>query len=139
MDYIFFRSTPRSLEDLDNLLKGMNYLARQLGEEKAKQVESSPEEFFNANKFRYYQSKAYHRAIPFSILSTLAGVFAIGGYDNSHKILRNKKPVIFAAGFCIYFVSYKFFEFRAGFRNEDWVAHNYAKYLLITRNARVKM
>ena len=135
----FFRNAPRNIEDLDQLIGAMNYLSKQLGDERAKEVEQAPEEYFNANKFRYYQLKAYHRAIPFTFVSTLLGVFAIGGYQNSNYILKKKFPFVLTAGFLIYFSSYKFFEFRAGFRKEDWMAHNYAKYLLITRNTKVKM
>ena len=135
----FFQKTPRNLSDLDQLISAMNYLSKQLGDDRAKEVESAPEEYFNANKFRYYQSKAYHRAIPFTFVSTLLGVFAVGGYEKSNYILKKKMPFVLSAGFLIYFASYKFFEFRAGFRKEDWMAHNYAKYLLITRNTKIKM
>ena len=138
MKSFLFSSTPRSLDDLDQLSRAMNHLSKKLGEEKSKEVEQHPEEFFNSNKFWYYQAKAYQRAIPFTFLSTIAGVFAVGGYDNSAHILRNRKSLVFATGFIIYYASYKFFERRAGFRNEDWYAHNYAKYLIITRNVKIK-
>ena len=119
-------------------MKNMNYLKNQVGEEKAGQIEQSPESFFNANKFRYYQAYAYHRAIPSSILVTMFGVFAIGGYDNSNYIIRKRFPLVAASGFVLFLGFYKIFEFKAGFREEDWKAHNYAKYLLITRNVKVK-
>ena len=134
----FFSESDRYLNDIDRLGASMNYLARKLGEEKAREIERHPEDFFNANKFRYYQAKAYHRAIPFSFIATLMGVFAIGGYENSHKILFRKWPLVGLAGLTVYFVSYKAFEYKAGFRNDDYDAHTYAKYLLIMRNIRVK-
>lgn len=82
--------TPRTIEDIDRLAMSMNYLAKTIGEEKAQQIEAAPEEFYNGNKFRYSQAKGYHRSIPFTFLSTLGGVFALGGYQNSNRILRTR-------------------------------------------------
>ena len=133
-----FTSAPRSLDDLDTLSRAMNQLSKQLGEERSKEIEKHPEEFFNANKFWYYQVKAYLKAIPFTLIALPLGVFAVGGHHGSHHIVKNRKPLIAAAGLMTYYLSYKFFEKRIGFKKEDWIAHNYAKYLIITRNARVK-
>ena len=133
-----YTSVPRSLDDLDTLARAMNQLSKQLGEERSKEIEKHPEDFFNANKFWYYQAKAYQKAIPLSFIATFIGVFAVGGYDNSRHILKNRKPFVFAAGLLTYYLSFKFFERRIGFKHDDWLAHNYAKYLIITRNAKVK-
>ena len=131
-------STPRTLEDVDKLARSMNYLANTLGEEKAKQVETHPEDFYNGNKFRYFQVKGYHRAVPFSIFATLAGVFAMGGYKNSNAIMRRHPYMVLGAGLLTFIGSHKFFEWRAGFRSEDYNAHIYAKYLILTRNLQIK-
>ena len=66
------------------------------------------------------------------------GMFAIGGFENTRHLWRDRKPLLLAAGLFTYYISYKFFEKRVGFKQEDWLAHNYAKYLIITRNVRVK-
>eukprot|EP00344_Euplotes_crassus_P008429 CAMPEP_0197010750 /NCGR_PEP_ID=MMETSP1380-20130617/55707_1 /TAXON_ID=5936 /ORGANISM="Euplotes crassus, Strain CT5" /LENGTH=117 /DNA_ID=CAMNT_0042432899 /DNA_START=144 /DNA_END=497 /DNA_ORIENTATION=+ len=116
----------------------MNYLANTLGEEKAKQIEQSPEDFYNGNKFRYFQVKGYHRSVPFSIVATLAGVFAVGGYKNSNMLMRRHPFFVFGAGACIFIASHKFFERRAGYRTDDYYAHVYAKYLIMTRNLKIK-
>ena len=90
----FFTDAPRNIEDVDKMMRAMNYLADKLGEEKAKQVEADPHEFYNMQKFRKYQSLAYHRAIPFSILATLTGVIGVGGVHNTNHILRTKFPIV---------------------------------------------
>ena len=136
-DYLFSEA-PRTLEDVDRLAQSMNYLSSKIGEEKAQEVESNPHEFFNANKFRYFQAKGYHRSIPFAFVTTLAGVFALGGYSSSNRILRTKFPFVFAFGFANFLVSQKFFEWRAGYRHEDYLTHTYAKYVIITRNLKIK-
>ena len=51
MKSFLFSSTPRSLDDLDQLSRAMNHLSKKLGEEKSREVEQHPEEFFNSNKF----------------------------------------------------------------------------------------
>ena len=130
--------TPRSLEDIDRLAQTMNFLANKLGEEKAKKIEANPAEFYDGNKFRYFQAKGYHRSIPFAFFATLGGVFAIGGYEHSHRILRKRPLFILGAGFLIFMASQKVFEYKAGYRDIEYTAHTYAKYIIMTRNLRIK-
>ena len=130
--------TPRTIEDIDRLARSMNYLAKTLGEGKAKEVEVAPEEFYNGNKFRYYQVKGYHRSIPFAFVTTLSGVFALGGYRNSNRILKTRPLSVFLSGVLIFLISQKQFERSSGYNTEDYMAHTYAKYLIMTRNLKIK-
>ena len=135
---LIFRDTPHSLEEIDRFAESMNYMRQTLGEEKAKAIEESPEDFYNGNKFRYFQLKGYHRSIPFTAFATVAGIFAVGGFKNSAYIIKNHFRLIMPASFICLLLSQRFFEMNNGFKSEDYLAHNYAKYLILTRNIRIR-
>jgi hypothetical protein len=134
----FFRDTAHSLEDVDRLAQSMNYMADTLGEEKARAIETCPEDFFNGNRFRFFQFKGWHRSIPFTFVATLGGIFAVGKFNNSNRILKAYKFPIFCLSATTLIISQRLFEYKTGYRNEDFLAHNYAKYLIMTRNLRIK-
>ncbi len=77
ISHLFRKQNNRSLDEVDQLLQRQEYLRQQLGDEKADQIEKTPDLFYNHDKFRQWQAKARFRAaiatlITVPVLSTVA-------------------------------------------------------------------
>ncbi len=60
---MFRKQFSRSLEEVDQLLQRQEYIRTKLGTQKAKEIEISPDLFYNHERFRIWQAKARFRAL----------------------------------------------------------------------------
>lgn len=106
-----------------------------MGEEKAREIEENPDNFYNLDKFRIWRAKARFNAI----LSTLVAVPAVStilnGNRNGIGLMRGNKVVTGVSTVLFYCASYYVFLRKAGFTNEVFMEQTYARNHKMLRNA----
>lgn len=136
--YAFKRQNKRTLADIDILYMRQEELRKQIGVEKAEQIEKNPDLFYNHEKFRLAQ----HAAMFWTAVSSVIGLPVIfnslnggrGGFEYAKKNKLISLPVIgfyLLANFCI-LNRYK------GYNNYDYICHTYAKNHKMLRNIIIK-
>lgn len=129
--------TPRTLEDLDDLLARRDILRRQLGAEKSAAIENAPDKFVNHEEFRLSQAKAFRRAAIVGPLAVLLPLYYVHG-QNLHRYIAANRLLVGGLIGAAFVTSFQAIRIKKGFSEEEWREHQYALMLKFTRNAIVK-
>ena len=130
------------MHEVDELLAQKAWLRSQLTDERAKQIEASPEDIADADAFRIYHAKARFRATV-TTLGVLVGGSSVAAHysglaDNGRQLLRRYKPFVPAALAATWLVSYKIHHYGAGFTHQEDCELKYARAVRMMRNLQIK-
>ena len=126
--------TPRSMEQLDNLIQYKLSYANKLGEDKVKEIESDTGLFADADQFRIYHAKGRFRGTICAAVSTATLFTFMNGGKNGIQLM-GKKPMLATGAFIgSLMVFYQLFSRRAGYTAQKYNEFQYARIHKMLRN-----
>ena len=140
LGYAWRMQEPRSLDDVDTLLKRQEQLAMALGDEVAADVRAHPEDFADAEAFRNYHAKARFRATVCTIGGVMAATSFVGpqmGYSSGRDMVRRAPLLVVPAAMGLFVVNYAFWNMMVGYSQTERNKYLYAKNIRMLRNLQI--
>uniref|UniRef100_A0A7S3MVQ8 Transmembrane protein n=1 Tax=Strombidium inclinatum TaxID=197538 RepID=A0A7S3MVQ8_9SPIT len=138
LGYIFRMQGERSLDQLDRLIQLKYHYAKQLDEEKVKEIEADVTLFADADQFRIYHAKGRFRGFFFSAFTTAAAFTVMNGGKNGYGAMRRHPLMAMGVFVGNYIVFYQIFSRYAGYNSQKFNEFQYARVHKMLRNAQVK-
>ena len=135
---MFRKQFTRSLDEVDQLLQRQEYLRSKLDTKKAKEIEQTPDLFYNHERFRIWQAKARFRALLTTLVvyPALCTVLAGGrnglGWSRAHRLLSLPLVVGTYAG------SFFLWHRIVGYNSNDYYEQTFAKNVKMLRNLSIR-
>jgi len=138
LSHVFRRQNKRTLDEIDSLILRKEHLRNKLGEEKARDIDSNPDSFYNNERFRIWQAKARFRAF----LSTTIIVPAIFTVLNNNRdgwgLMKRKWYLSVPCTIGTFMVTFFIWHRIVGYNNEAYYEQQYAKNVKMLRNLIIK-
>ncbi|CDW83629.1 UNKNOWN [Stylonychia lemnae] len=136
--HLFRKQNKRTLHEVDTLFSRQESIRKQIGNDRADQIERNPDLFCNHERYRIYQ----HSAMFWTTVSSLVGLPAIftalnGGRGGSEWARRNGR-ISLVVGLSYASINFLLLNRYKGFRNDDYLCHLYAKNHKMLRNILIK-
>ncbi len=128
----------RSLDQLDRLIQLKQYYAKQLDEEKLKEIEADVTLFADADQFRIYHAKGRFRGFFGSALLTATAFTVMNGGRNGYGAMKRHPAMAFGVFAGNYIVFYQIFSRMAGYTSQKFNEFQYARVHKMLRNAQVR-
>mmetsp|Transcript_3952 Transcript_3952/g.2917 ORF Transcript_3952/g.2917 Transcript_3952/m.2917 type:complete len:155 (+) Transcript_3952:28-492(+) len=136
--FLFRGQNPRSLKEVDLLLRRKEFLRKQLGDELADKIELQPDLYYDHEKFRIWQTKARFRAIISTIIVCPAICVVLNGNKNGIGFMK-RNPLISACIWVGTFMTSFFVWHRiVGYNNHEKSVQDFSKVVRMTRNIQIK-
>lgn len=141
LGYWYRAQDPRSMEQVDTLLANQEYLANQIGAEKAQEIRDDPENFSDADAFRIYHAKARFRATVSTVGAALIASNLAApqmGFQSGSHLIRANKLAAYPALAATWIVTYSVWHRLVGWTPQKENELTYAKNIRMLRNLQIK-
>ncbi len=135
---MFRRQDKRTLDQLDLLYQRLAFLRSKVGDEKADEIEQSPDLFYNSERFRIWYGKARFRAA-FMTLVAVPSIFVFLNGGKNGIGYMSKNPAIAAFTYIgVFGASLLIFRKIGGFDKQKYYEQEYSKNYKMLRNVVVR-
>ena len=138
ISYMFRKQFTRSLEEVDQLLQRQEYIRNKLGSQKANEIETTPDLYYNHERFRIWQAKARFRAFVTTLVvyPALCTVLAGGrnglGWQRANRFLA--LPLLVGTYASTFYVWHRV----VGYNSAEYYEQTFAKNVKMLRNLNIR-
>ena len=134
LSFSFRAQDPRTLAEIDTLIKRQAKLRELLGDQLASQIEKEPDLFYNHERFRIWQAKARFRAFVATIPTVMVVSNILNGNKGGIDLLKKRYGLALPAVAFTYATYFFIFHRQVGYNNQVYNEQAYAKNHKMLRN-----